>query len=83
MRPPARRKASRKPVARKDSTGGNAKGATLAQRIATAPRLIDPVKARARVAEWLAGLAPADAGQLRGLLSANPIVTTLLESLAE
>ena len=53
------------------------------QRIATAPRLVDPEKARARVAEWLGGLPPVDAKHLRELLSANPIVTTLLESLAE
>jgi glutamate-ammonia-ligase adenylyltransferase len=83
MRPPAKRKASRKPVVRKDSTGGKAKGATLAQRIATAPRLVDPDRARARVAEWLAGLAPADAKHLQELLTANPIVSTLLESLPE
>jgi len=83
MRPPAKRKASRKPVVRKDRTGGKAKGATLAQRIATAPRLVDPDRARARVAEWLAGLAPADAKHLQELLTANPIVSTLLESLPE
>ena len=83
MRPPARRKASRKPAVHEDSAGGKAKGATLAQRIATAPRLVDPEKARARVAEWLAGLPPADAKQLRELLTANPIVSTLLESLSE
>jgi glutamate-ammonia-ligase adenylyltransferase len=83
MRPPARRKASRKPAVHADSTGGQAKGTTLAQRIATAPRLVDPNTARARVAEWLAGLGPADARLLGELLSANPIVSTLLESLSE
>ncbi len=83
MRPPARRKASRKPAVHGDSTGGKARGATLARRIATAPRLVDPDTARARVAEWLAGLAPGDAKHLRELLSANPIVSTLLESLSE
>ena len=83
MRPPAKRKASRKPAVHKDSAGGKAKGATLAERIATAPRLGDADKARARVAEWLAGLAPADAKHLQELLSAHPIVSTLLESLSE
>jgi glutamate-ammonia-ligase adenylyltransferase len=83
MRPPAKRKASRTPVVRKDSTGGKARGATLARRIVTAPHLVDPDRARLRITEWLAELAPADAKHLREVLSANPIVSTLLESLSE
>jgi glutamate-ammonia-ligase adenylyltransferase len=83
MRPPTKRKASRKPVVRKGDTGGKAKGATLAEQIEAAPRLVDPAKARSRVAEWLDGLAPADVGPLRELLNAYPVVSTLLESLAE
>jgi len=83
MRSPGRRKASSKKAVHKDSTGGKAKGATLAQRIATTPRLVDPDLARARVADWSAGLAPDDARLLAKLLSANPCVGTLLESLSE
>ena len=83
MRPPARRKASPKPAVRTDSAAAGAKGATLAERIAAAPRLMDPSSAQARVADWLAGLASADASPLRALLTANPIVSTLLESLSE
>ncbi len=83
MRPPGRRKASRKPAVHEGRTGGKAKGATLALRVETAPQLVDPDKARARVADWLAGLAPAYVKRLRELLTANPIVGTLLESLSE
>ena len=83
MRPPARRKASPKPAGRTDRAAAEAKGATLAERIATAPRLVDPTSAHVRVADWLAGLASADARPLSTLLGANPIVSTLLESLSE
>lgn len=58
-------------------------GATLADRIVTAPQLIDVKLARARVAEWLAGLPAARAKELKALLAAHPTVNTLLESLAE
>jgi len=58
-------------------------GATLAGRIVAAPNLIDPKLARAGVADWIAGLAAADAKRLQALLAGHPIVNTLLESLAE
>jgi [glutamine synthetase] adenylyltransferase / [glutamine synthetase]-adenylyl-L-tyrosine phosphorylase len=83
MRSPGRRKATRKKPVPKDSTGRKAIGATLAQRIAIAPQLVDPDKARARVADWLAGLAAVDVKQLENVLSANPIVGKLLECLSE
>jgi [glutamine synthetase] adenylyltransferase / [glutamine synthetase]-adenylyl-L-tyrosine phosphorylase len=83
MRPPARRKAFPKPAVRTDSAATEAKGATLAERIATAPRLVDPNGAQVRVADWLAGLASAEARPLRTLLTSKPIVSTLLESLSE
>ena len=83
MRPLARRKASRKPAVRKDSTGGKAKGAPLARQIVTAPRLVDADKAHGHVVGWLAGLAPADAKTLKDQINANPIIGTLLESLSE
>ena len=83
MRPPARRKASPKRAVRTDSAAIEAKGTTLAERIVVAPRLVDPSGAHARVDDWLAGLASADARPLRALLTANPIVSTLLGSLSE
>ncbi len=58
-------------------------GATLADRIAIAPQLVEPKAARARVAEWLAGLSADTAKLLKGLLAAHRTVNTLLESLSE
>ncbi len=58
-------------------------GTTLADRVVTAPELVDPKLARGRVVEWLAGLPAAEAKNLKALLAAHPIVNTLLESLAE
>jgi glutamate-ammonia-ligase adenylyltransferase len=92
MRPPAklktiRKKVARKPAVRTKSGAADAAkirpGATLADRIVTAPHLVEPKPARARVAEWLAGLSVAKAKPLKALLAAHPIVSTLLESLAE
>jgi [glutamine synthetase] adenylyltransferase / [glutamine synthetase]-adenylyl-L-tyrosine phosphorylase len=92
MRPPAKLKTVRKKVARKPTVrtksratkaAKNHAGATLADRIVTAPHLIEPKVARARVTEWLAGLPVAKAKPLKTLLAARPIVGTLLESLAE
>ncbi len=60
-----------------------ASGVTLAERIVTAPHLVEPKAARARVAEWLAGLQAAEAKPLKALFAAHPTVNTLLESLAE
>lgn len=57
-------------------------GETLAARISTAPRLIDPKAARARVSDWLAGVG-AGGHELDALFAAHPIVLTLVESLAE
>jgi glutamate-ammonia-ligase adenylyltransferase len=58
-------------------------GASLAARIVSAPRLFEPKLARARVAQWIAGLPSAEAKPLELLLAGHPIVSTLLESLAE
>jgi len=57
--------------------------ATLAVRIVGAPNLTGPEAARARLAEWLAGLPAEEAKPLNGLLAAHPLAVTLLESLAE
>ena len=54
-------------------------GSTLAARIATAPRLIEPQAAQARAAEWLAG----DGAPLKAVLAAKPMLLELIESLAE
>jgi glutamate-ammonia-ligase adenylyltransferase len=58
-------------------------GATLAGWIVSAPHLVEPGLARARVAEWLAGLAAATAKPLKALLAAHQTVNTLVESVAE
>ena len=61
MRPPAKKKAVAKKVAAKKAVRkprGTAspqpRDATLAGRIVTAPQLVDPKAARARVTDWLA-----------------------------
>lgn len=82
MRPPAKRKSSRRRAAAK-SVGTGAVGTTLAERISTAPQLIDIKVARARVSEWLAGLAASDVRLLKALLASNPTVSVLLEGVAE
>jgi glutamate-ammonia-ligase adenylyltransferase len=85
---PARKRSARKP-ARKTATPGKAaksssqSGTTLAERIVTAPLLVDAKAARSRVAGWLGDLPAAEAKPLKALLSGREIVTTLLESLAE
>ena len=58
-------------------------GATLAERIITAPYLIEPEAAKAHVAAWIAGLPAAEGKAVDALLSAFPIANALLESLAE
>jgi glutamate-ammonia-ligase adenylyltransferase len=83
MKPRVKSRTSRKSAVRKGKTARKAAGATLAERIATAPRLVGPESARARIAKWLADMKPADAKQLRKLLTANQNLGTLLESLAE
>ncbi|MSO67885.1 MAG: bifunctional [glutamine synthetase] adenylyltransferase/[glutamine synthetase]-adenylyl-L-tyrosine phosphorylase [Pseudolabrys sp.] len=96
MRPPGKKKAPAKKAAKKAvrKTTVRAKpagsgvppkrsGIALAGRIVTAPQLIEPKLARTRVADWLAGLAPAEAKPLKAMLATHPILSTLLESLAE
>ena len=97
MRPPAKKKAAAKKVVRKQAVGANTlgtkpgsagarqtrSGATLAGWIVQAPHLVEPKAARARVAEWLAGLPAAEAKPLQTRLAAHPTVNILLESLAE
>ncbi len=83
MKPPAKRKAFRKPAVNKGAAGSNATGATLAELITAAPQLIDRKAAHARVADWLGGLSARDARPLKALLADKPTVNKLLESLAE
>jgi [glutamine synthetase] adenylyltransferase / [glutamine synthetase]-adenylyl-L-tyrosine phosphorylase len=86
MRRPAKKRVVRNKTARKPATGTKRappNGATLAALINTAPYLVDPKAARARMAEWLAGLPGAQAKPLKALLTAHPKVSTLLQSLAE
>ena len=58
-------------------------GVSLATRIVTAPRLLEPKAARARLADWLSGLDAAEAKPLKALVSAQQTLNTVLESLAE
>ena len=83
----AAKKAVRKAIVHAKSAGNGVQpkrsGIALAGRIVTAPQLIEPKLARTRVADWLAGLAPAEAKSLKAMLATHPILSTLLESLAE
>ena len=80
-----RNKAARKASAGARSGGSRVPpaGATLAERIVSAPFLIDPKAARQRVAEWLAGLPVSEANALKALFTAHKTVATLLQSLSE
>ena len=85
MRRPAKKKAAAKTLKRKPA---HAKplppgGITLAERIVGAPFLVEAKAARARVAEWLAGLPGTQAKALKALLSGHPALATVLQSLAE
>jgi glutamate-ammonia-ligase adenylyltransferase len=83
MRPPAKKTSAGTKAASKKAAAKPSVGAALAERIVTAPYLIDPVAAQARVAEWMAALPPAEAAPIRTLLSTYPTVNLLLESLSE
>lgn len=95
MTPPAKnkkaaasKKTARKPAAgaaasKPDAVVSPARGSALADRIVTAPKLIDAETAHTRVATWLAGLPAAEVEPLTACLSARPAVNTLLASLAE
>jgi glutamate-ammonia-ligase adenylyltransferase len=93
MRPHAKKKAPAKRKTKKAVTKRAARkklvkkpavdGTILADRIVTAPHLTKPKLARARVAEWLAGLPEAAAKPLTALLTAHEIIKSLLASLAE
>ena len=61
--------------------GGN--GTMLAGRVVTAPALNEPDKARQPVAEWLGGLAPAEAAPVADILNRFPTAATLLAGLGE
>jgi [glutamine synthetase] adenylyltransferase / [glutamine synthetase]-adenylyl-L-tyrosine phosphorylase len=82
MKTPAR-KTRRKPAVREGSSKIKIKSAFLSELITTAPRLVDPEIAHARIAAWLTSLAPGKAKSLKALLTAKPAVKTLLASLAE
>ncbi len=84
----AAKKAVKKPVRKappraKPTAAITPEGATLAERIVTAPKLSDPKAARARVADWLAAVPAGEGKRLKALLAAHPFINTLLESLAE
>src|SRR5262249_37700869 len=79
MKRPAKKKPLRKQAAPK---GARTPGTTLAERISTAPRLIDAKAARAQLTEWLSEAAGPET-PLRALLVTYPTVDRLLQSLAE
>jgi [glutamine synthetase] adenylyltransferase / [glutamine synthetase]-adenylyl-L-tyrosine phosphorylase len=92
MTPPGKKKAAVTQAARKTAVRAKSKavsaprarsGEALAGRIVSVPRLSEPKLARARVVEWLAGLAPAEAKPLKALLVGHQPIGALLESLAE
>jgi len=82
MRPPAKRKSSRKRAAARTVTARRA-ARTLADRILIAPKPLNHKAAHARVADWLAGLASPEAKPIKALLGNYPTVRTLLEGLVE
>src|SRR5437016_3076594 len=83
MRRPAKRKTSRKRPVVKTVAGAGTKGTILAERISSAPRLVDSKAAHARVADWLVGLPSVESKPLKSLLASNPTVRVLLEGLSE
>ncbi len=83
MKTPARNKTRRKPAVRKISSKNKTKNAVLSELITTAPLLVDPRIAHARVSAWLASLAPGKEKLLKTLLTAKPVVNTLFASLTE
>jgi glutamate-ammonia-ligase adenylyltransferase len=83
MRPPAKTASTATEAASEKAAAEPPGGVTLAERIVTAPYLVDPAAAEKRVAEWLTALPPTDAEKIRALLAAHPTVKSLLESLSE
>jgi len=86
MTSPAKTRVGRKKLGRKpagDAEHAPRAGATLVERIVTAPYLIDAKAARARLSEWLIGLAEPLAQPLNAALAGHPAFGTLLQSLAE
>ena len=87
MRPPIKKaapaKAARKTAKRVAATAPAPGGVSLAARIVTAPRLLEPKAARARVGDWLSGLDAAEAKPIKALLASQKTLNVLLESLAE
>ena len=76
-------RAAKKPAAPKSSAAKSAPD-TLARAITEAPRLVSAKAARARLSEWLDGIARTPAGKaLNRLVGASPKLATLLAGLAE
>jgi len=75
--------AAKKPARKTAQAPKPAGGPTLAGRIVTAPQLAEAKAARTRLDEWLAGVPGKEAKPLNDLLTAHPLVTTLLEAASE
>jgi [glutamine synthetase] adenylyltransferase / [glutamine synthetase]-adenylyl-L-tyrosine phosphorylase len=86
MTRPTKKRTVRNKLARKPAAAAKRvppSGATLVQRIVTAPHLVEAKAARARVSDWLARLPGTEAKPLKALFAAHKIVNTLIESVAE
>ena len=83
MKRPTKSRPPRKSTARKPASEACVNAVSLADRIASAPRLSDIKSARARVASWLSELSSKDAKPIEVLLRDKPVIRTLLESVAE
>src|SRR6476620_186746 len=83
MKRPTKNRPLRKPAVHTPASQAGANAVSLADRIASAPRLSDKKGAHARVTAWLSELSSKDAKPIEILLGERPIIRTLLEGLAE
>src|SRR5215471_10708162 len=83
MKRPTKSRPPRKSAAHKPASQAGIDAVKLADRIASAPPLLDKKSAHARVAGWLSELSSKDVRPIEILLRDKPVVRTLLEGLAE
>src|SRR5215831_2328499 len=83
MKRPTKSRPPRKSAAHKPASQAGIDAVKLADRIASAPPLLDKKSAHARVAGWLSELSSKDVRPIEILLRDKPVIRTLLEGLAE
>src|SRR5262245_4217197 len=83
MKRPTKSRAPRKSAAHKPASQAGIDAVKLADRIASAPPLLDKKSAHARVAGWLSELSSKDVRPIEILLRDKPVIRALLEGLAE